>query len=55
MTDLSDLFAFLYMIDLRSLRSAIEEGARILAQRERESNLASSTASSPVTGFKGGR
>jgi hypothetical protein len=44
MTDLSDLFAFLYMIDLRSLRAAVEEAARILAEREHQVSPSSATS-----------
>jgi hypothetical protein len=42
MTSLADVFAYLYTTDLDSLNRAVQEAARILAERQRASNTESS-------------
>ncbi len=48
MFNLSDLFAYMYVMDLPTLRLVIPEGRRILAERERNATREAPVANVPV-------
>jgi hypothetical protein len=57
MPELSNIFADLYLLDIPTLRRAVEEGQRILAEREseadEEANRSNGSSGAPDTAPNG--